>query len=63
MSKACGVLVNVTLGVYVQEKLVEGKHTTCPLDHFFIVVLWHTVNMQQGVQHKLLVHSLEKPLE
>jgi len=36
------LLVNVNVRVYVQEKLVEGKHTTCPLDYFFIVVLWHT---------------------
>jgi len=42
MSKLVALLVNFTIGVYVQEKLVEGKHITCQLDHFFIVVLWHT---------------------
>ena len=42
MSKRVALLVNVTMGVYVQEKLAVGKHTTCPLNHFFIVVLWHT---------------------
>jgi hypothetical protein len=42
MSKQVALLVNVTIRVYVKEKLVEGKHTTCPLGHFFIVVLWHT---------------------
>ena len=37
MSKHLALLVNVTVGVYIQKELVEGKHTTCPLDLFLLL--------------------------